>query len=163
MKAATRGVRASARTDSRSMACEKLPPASPSTLPRICCCAGQESKKLESQMGLTKSAAVPSAADRTGDFSQSPRKPNDPTPGMPSPGGIIPADRISRNGKALIARFPLPDAGQRTIATLTPTQNRDIREDILRFDGALTAASSLSTRYLRDTVDQIEPYGSFGG
>ena len=57
----------------------------------------------------------------------------------------------------------MPDAAQRAIATLTPTQNRDIREDILRFDATLTNASALSARYLRDNVNQVEPYGSFGG
>ncbi|HEX9606704.1 MAG TPA: TonB-dependent receptor, partial [Gemmatimonadaceae bacterium] len=125
--------------------------------------AGQEYKKLDSQVGLTKIAAVPSVAERNGDFSQSPRQPIDPTTGKPFPGGIIPVERMSRNGVALVAKFPLPEAGQRAFSTLTPTQTRNIREDILRFDTALTSASSLSARYLRDTVNQLEPYGDFGG
>ena len=106
--------------------------------------AGQEYKKLDSQVGLTKITAVPSALERNGDFSQSPRQPIDPLTGKPFPGGIIPGDRLSRNGVALIAKFPLPDASQRAIATLTPTQNRDIREDILKFDSTLTNTSALS-------------------
>ncbi|HYS55956.1 MAG TPA: TonB-dependent receptor, partial [Thermoanaerobaculia bacterium] len=125
--------------------------------------AGQEYKKLDSQVGLTKIAAVPSALERVGDFSQSPRQPIDPTTGKPFQGGIIPTERLSRNGVALIAKFPLPDAAQRAFSTLTPTQNRNIREDILRLDSTLTNAASLSARYLRDTVNQVEPYGSFGG
>ena len=125
--------------------------------------AGQEYKKLDSQVGLTKVAAVPSVAERNGDFSHSSRQPIDPATGKPFPGGIIPTERLSPNGVALIAKFPLPDAAQRASATLTPTQNRNIREDILRLDSTLTNAATLSARYLRDTVDQIEPYGSFGG
>src|SRR5207253_5770578 len=125
--------------------------------------AGQEYKKLDSQVGLTKITAVPSVAERSGDFSKSPRQPIDPLTGKAFPGGIIPADRLSHNGVLLIAKFPLPDAAQRAIATLTPSQNRDIREDILRFDATLTNASALSARYLRDNVNQIEPYGDFGG
>ena len=125
--------------------------------------AGQEYKKLDSQVGLTKIVAVPSVAERNGDFSQSPRQPIDPTTGKPFPGGIITADKLSLNGKALIAKFPLPDADKRATATLSPTLNRDIREDILRFDATPTNATALSARYLRDTVNQLEPYGSFGG
>ena len=125
--------------------------------------AGQEYKKLDSQVGLTKITTVPSVAERSGDFSQSPRQPIDPTTGKPFPGGIIPADRLSKNGVALIAKFPLPDSGTRATAILTPTQNRDIREDILRFDATLTNTSALNARFLRDNVNQIEPYGDFGG
>ncbi|HEY3057232.1 MAG TPA: TonB-dependent receptor [Thermoanaerobaculia bacterium] len=125
--------------------------------------AGQEYKKLESQVGLTRVVAVPSLLERRGDFSQSPKQPIDPTTGKAFTGGIIPAERLSRNGVALIAGFPLPDAGERAIATISPTQDRDIREDILRFDVALPRSSTLSARYIRDTVDQVEPYGSFGG
>ena len=124
---------------------------------------GQEYKKLESQVGLTRVVAVPSLAERRGDFSQSARRPTDPRTGQPFPGGIIPEDRLSKNGLALVATFPLPDADQRATATISPIQDRDIREDIIRFDTALSRGSSLSVRFIRDTVDQIEPYGSFGG
>lgn len=124
---------------------------------------GQEYKKLESQVGLTRVVAVPSLLERNGDFSQSPKQPIDPLTGQPFPGGIIPASRRSQNGLSLISAFPLPDAGQRATATVSPIQDRDIREDIVRFDLALPRAASLSVRFIRDTVDQIEPYGSFGG
>ncbi len=106
---------------------------------------------------------MPSLLERSGNFSNSPKQPIDPLTGKPFPGGIIPPERLSHNGAALVAIFPLPDAALRAIGTLTPTQNRQIREDILRLDFALTNSSSLSTRYLRDNVDQLEPYGDFGG
>ncbi len=125
--------------------------------------AGQEYKHLNSQVGLTMIAAVPSLRERMGDFSQSPKQPIDPSTGKPFPGGIIPPELISKNGSALVALFPDPDANLRAIATLTPTQNREIREDIIRMDTALSPSSSLSGRYLRDNVQQLEPYGSFGG
>jgi hypothetical protein len=125
--------------------------------------AGQEYKKLNSQVGLTQIVSVPSLLERGGNFSNSAKQPIDPLTGKAFPGGIIPPERLSHNGGALVAIFPLPDAAQRAISTLTPTQIRDIREDILRLDLTLTSSSSLSTRYLRDGVNQLEPYGSFGG
>jgi hypothetical protein len=125
--------------------------------------AGQEYKKLNSQVGLTQVVSVPSLLERSGNFSNSPKQPIDPLTGKPFPGGIIPPERLSHNGAALVGKFPLPDALLRAISTLTPTQVRDIREDILRLDLTLTNSASLSTRYLRDGVDQLEPYGDFGG
>jgi hypothetical protein len=125
--------------------------------------AGQEYKRLDNQVGLTRIATVPSLLERRGDFSQSPRQPRDPLTGQPFPGGLIPAERLSRNGVNLVSRFPAPDAGARNQATLKPTQNRDITETILRFDVKTGSASNLSIRLIRDTVEQLEPYGSFGG
>ncbi len=91
------------------------------------------------------------------------RRPNDPLTGQPFPGGIIPATRLNANGVSLAGRFPTPDAGSRNTATQSPLQQRDIREDIVRFDVRTGKGSSLSLRYIRDTIAQIEPRGSFGG
>lgn len=123
----------------------------------------QEWKDLQSQVGLAKSTATPSLLERQGNFSQSPRQPIDPLTGQPFPGGIIPADRLSAAGLALAARFPAPDPAQRAIATLAPTQDREIHEDIVRIDLRPQPASTLTGRYIRDRVQQLEPYGSFGG
>lgn len=125
--------------------------------------AAQEWKQLESQVGLARTATTPSLLERQGNFSQSPRVPIDPLTGKPFPGGIIPANRLSPAGLALASRFPLPDATSRNIATLTPTQTRDIQENILRIDARPNPASTLTGRYIRDRVEQIEPFGSFGG
>jgi carboxypeptidase family protein/TonB-dependent receptor-like protein len=123
----------------------------------------QEWKRLDTQVGLTKSVTVPSALERRGDFSQSARRPTDPLTGQPFPGGVIPADRLSPAGVALAARFPEPDGGAGVRATLAPTQSRDISEDILRLDYRPRPAATATFRYIRDRVDQLEPYGSFGG
>lgn len=123
---------------------------------------GQEYKRLESQVGLGAEVTVPSLAERQGDFTQSARRPLDPRTGQPFPGGIIPGDRLSRNGALLVAKFPVPTTG-RNRALVAPTQERDIREDILRLDLKTGATSNLSLRFIRDTVDGLEPRGSFGG
>lgn len=124
---------------------------------------GQEYKRLDTQAGQTRiNVAVPSLLERRGDFSQSARIPTDPLTGQPFPGGIIPANRLSPTGLNLANRFPEPTSGVAT-ATLTPTQQRDIRQDIIKVDWLVGPASTLSVRLLRDRVEQFEPYGSFGG
>lgn len=124
---------------------------------------GQEWKNLDSQVGQTRENTTPSLLERQGDFSQSPRIPTDPRTGQPFPGGLIPRDRMSANGLALANRFPLPDAGSRNIVTMTPSQVRDIHEDIVRIDYRPRPADNVTFRYIRDRVAQSEPYGSFGG
>lgn len=46
---------------------------------------------------------------------------------------------------------------------MTPSQVRDIHEDILRLDFRPRPADNVTLRYIRDRVEQIEPDGSFGG
>jgi hypothetical protein len=64
---------------------------------------------------------VPTAAERTGDFSQSFAANGslivvrDPVTGQPFPNNRIPLDRIDANGRALLSIFPLPNATDRTI------------------------------------------------
>src|SRR5262249_51115107 len=110
--------------------------------------SGEEYKKLDRQVGFTKVVTVPSLLGRRGDLSQSLRQPIDPATGKPFPGGIIPPEKLSQNGVLLVSKFPLPDANQRTTATLTPTQNRKIREDILKLDATPAGTISLTARYL---------------
>ncbi|MBI1791806.1 MAG: TonB-dependent receptor [Acidobacteria bacterium] len=69
----------------------------------------------------TGTGTVPSLAMRNGDLSEllnaaNPffrrvRTVNDPTTGRPFPGNIIPADRISPNGRALLRSYPQPVPG----------------------------------------------------
>ena len=118
---------------------------------------GQEYKRLENQVGLTRVVTVPTLLERQGNCSLSPRQPRDPLTGQPFPGGIIPANRLSSSGVSLVSRFPLPTAGTANQATLAPTQDRDITQTILRFDVRTGATSNLSIRAIRDTLAQIEP------
>jgi len=123
----------------------------------------QELKSLDSQVGLASTATTPSLLERQGNFSQSPRVPTDPLTGQPFAGGVIPMSRLSPAGIALVSRFPLPDVDTRNTARLTPTQSRDIHENILRIDFRPRPSTTATARYIRDRVEQIEPYGSFGG
>jgi hypothetical protein len=56
----------------------------------------------------TQSALVPTAAQRSGDFSG--RTIVDPLTGLPFAGGVIPRDRIAPQAAALLAYYPMPNA-----------------------------------------------------
>jgi hypothetical protein len=106
----------------------------------------------------TGSAVVPSAAMRTGDFSEllNPANPffrravpvRDPlAAGTPFAGNVIPANRLSRNGTGLLRAFPLPVPGfQQGSANWIDSQAnpRDIRKDTVRIDYLLTSQHRLS-------------------
>lgn len=65
---------------------------------------------------------MPSALERTGDFSQTVDVNNrlitvkDPLTGQPFPGNIVPANRIDPNGQALLKFLPLPNFSNRQIS-----------------------------------------------
>jgi hypothetical protein len=66
--------------------------------------------------GTLQRRTFPTALERNGDFSQSfgvngaLLVVRDPLTGQPFPGNVIPANRIDRNGQALLNLFPLPNA-----------------------------------------------------
>ncbi len=60
----------------------------------------------------TQSARMPSSAERTGDFSQSPALVIDPLSGLPFPGNVVPQSRISPQAAALLRLYPLPNFAQ---------------------------------------------------
>src|SRR5207245_1852672 len=78
----------------------------------------------------TKTSIVPTPLERAGNFSQSRTVPTDPLSGLPFPGNIIPANRISNLGQALQKIYPDPNyagPGGNYIATRDqPTDNGDI-------------------------------------
>jgi hypothetical protein len=85
---------------------------------------------------------VPDATLRGGDFSAA-GQPTiyDPTTGLPFPGNVIPAQRISPQATALLAYMPLPNL---------PTTNR---QNYQRLTTATTNTTTVGARYMR----------SFGG
>jgi hypothetical protein len=58
----------------------------------------------------TQSAVMPGAAERAGDFANSPVAVRDPATGLPFLGGVVPEGRISPSARALLAYYPLPNA-----------------------------------------------------
>ena len=92
-------------------------------------------------------AIVPTLAMRNGDFSEllvpgngfvtGTRVIRDPRTGLPFAGNIIPRDRISPNGLALLNSYPLPTPGFRQGANNwigTPSTFDDTRKDSIKID-----------------------------
>jgi hypothetical protein len=107
----------------------------------------------------TFARTVPTAAMRNGDFSEllSPANPffgrvfdiRDPLTGQPFPGNVIPTDRLSPNGVALLNTYPLPTPGFQRGANNwigTSPNPRDTRKDTLRLDFMPNSNNTISLR-----------------
>jgi hypothetical protein len=107
-----------------------------------------------------QTATVPSAAMRRGDFSEllNPSNPyfnrvrtiNDPLTGAPFPGNVIPADRLSPQGRALLNAYPLPIAGFRQGANNwigNPSVFNNQRKDSIKIDWVPTSNHRLAVRH----------------
>jgi outer membrane receptor protein involved in Fe transport len=122
----------------------------------------------------TGSAIVPSAAMRTGNFSEllNPANPffrraitvRDPLNNTPFPNNIIPTNRLSANGMGLLRAFPLPVAGfQQGASNWIDSQPnpRNIRKDTVRLDYML-GSSRLSFTGTNFYFAEDDPFrGSF--
>src|SRR3954467_4450078 len=104
----------------------------------------------------TNLATVPTAAMRHGDFSElltansffsSPQIIRDPQTGQPFPGNIIPTNRLSANGVALLSVYPLPTPGFHSgtnNAIINSPNPQDQRKDNIRFDYRLNDRNTLT-------------------
>ena len=122
----------------------------------------------------TNTVTVPTEAMRNGDFSQllgtnpfysSPQVIRDPLTGLPFPGNIIPANRLSPNGIAMMKLYPLPTPGFQS-GSNNLIQNSDNpvnqRKDNLRLDYRLGTNHSFTFRYSKQNYTAIDAYrGSF--
>lgn len=123
----------------------------------------------------TGSAIVPSAAMRTGNFSELLNATNpffrrtvavrDPLNNTPFPGNVIPTNRLSTNGAGLLRAYPLPTAGfQQGAANWIDSQPnpRDIRKDTVRVDYLLNSQHRLSFAGTNFYFAEDDPFrGSF--
>jgi hypothetical protein len=122
----------------------------------------------------TNTATVPTEAMRRGDFSEllssnpfysGTRTIRDPLTGLPFPGNVIPADRLSPNGVGLLNLYPLPTPGFRQgTANLIQTSDdvEDQRKDNIRFDFRLNNSNQFNYRFARSNWVAIDPFrGTF--
>jgi carboxypeptidase family protein len=128
---------------------------------------GTEYKRLDRVDGPFR-RTLPTTAELRGDFSAR-AVVNDPLTGQPFPGNLIPASRITADGKAIANAYTAMIA-RATVYTDTPTANNATyqldfpyksREDILRLDYRATKSQSVYLRYLHDMYDLVEPRGTF--
>ena len=104
---------------------------------------------------------VPSVKMRSGDFSELLNPQNgfftgariirDPNTGEAFPNNVIPQDRLSPNGMAMLNMYPLPNTssvGQRN-ASITSPNPQDQRKDNIRFDYRANASNNINYRFSR--------------
>lgn len=118
---------------------------------------------------------VPTEAMRRGDFSELLNPANgffagaqiirDPLTGAPFPGNIIPDNRLSPNGIALMNLYPLPTAGFRqgtANATQTSDNPQEQRKDNLRLDYRINTNHQVTGRYSGQVWKGIDAFrGAF--
>ncbi|HET7617235.1 MAG TPA: carboxypeptidase regulatory-like domain-containing protein [Vicinamibacterales bacterium] len=117
--------------------------------------------------GTTRHAFVPTAAERSGDFSGprlegcTPAIPIDPLTGSPFPGNQIPADRLSAAGQAYLNLYPLPNttpvAGSCDNWVTSLTTPLYWRQENIRVDYTITNSSRLMVRYTQDSWTNKSP------
>ena len=131
---------------------------------------GVEWKSLDRQESPQRQT-LPTLAELSGDFSARTTVVRDPLTGQQFPGNIIPATRITADGRAIANVY------QRMIDlaaqyTNTPTANNttfqldfpfDWRQDLARIDYRRSSSQTIYMRYLHDMYDLIEPRGTFIG
>ena len=122
----------------------------------------------------TNLATVPTAKMRAGDFSEllaantffsSPQIIRDPQTGQPFPGNIIPANRLSANGLALLSVYPLPTPGFQSgtnNAIINSPNPQDQRKDNIRFDYRFNANNTFTYRYGKYSWTAVDAFrGTF--
>jgi Carboxypeptidase regulatory-like domain len=123
----------------------------------------------------TNTATVPTALMRTGDFSELLNPSNgfysgakiirDPQTGQPFAGNIIPSDRLSPNGIAIMNLYPLPTSGFRsgTANAIVNSENpQDQRKDNIRIDYRINDKNQVTYRYSKYTWTAVDAFrGTF--
>jgi hypothetical protein len=122
----------------------------------------------------TNTVTVPTAAMRAGDFSQllgsnpfysTPQIIRDPLTGLPFPNNVIPTDRLSKNGIALMNLYPLPTPGYQSGSNnliLSSDNPQDQRKDNIRFDFRPGKAHQIVARYSNFSWKAVDAFrGSF--
>jgi hypothetical protein len=123
---------------------------------------------------------VPTALERTGDFSKSvdnngnPFTIKDPTTGNPFPGNVIPTDRLYAPGVALLKMLPAPNVSNScNVAPGTAgcikgydyqsqiSDQYPRREDLIRIDYNLTSRMRLFGHFINNNNTYSSYYGSF--
>ena len=122
----------------------------------------------------TNTATVPTEAMRRGDFSEllgsnpfysDSQIVRDPLTGQPFPNNVIPANRLSHNGVALMNLYPTPTPGflQGDDNVIIESDNpQDQRKDSIRFDYRVNNANQINYRFQRSNWVAIDAFrGTF--
>ena len=125
-------------------------------------------KQLRPQ--AARQLTVPTALERTGDFSQSIDQTNtkisilDPTTGLAFPNGVIPAGRLYQPGIKLMNLLPSPNSAPAFKTYNFQSQVSDQyprREDLIRMDYNMTSNMRFFGHYIYNNNTYESQYGSF--
>lgn len=110
--------------------------------------------------GITRITNVPTALERAGNFTQSFfGVPIDPFTGMPFPGGIIPDARINAVGRAIAARYPLPNRNNPLQNFVSSPTQRDRNDSFdARLDHRFNQSTEVTFRYSFGDRNLFEPF-----
>jgi hypothetical protein len=107
-------------------------------------------------------ATVPSAAQRSGNFSSYKGVLKDPLGGI-FPGNIIPAARLNQSSvKFLEALVPLPNLANNLLSTASQQKTEDYQA-VVKIDHRISNANSITGRLLRNKNDFQEATGNLPG
>ncbi len=132
--------------------------------------AGVEWKQID-RFSTPSLRTLPDSKMRAGNFSELTTQIKDPVTGLPFPGNIIPADRITADGRAF-ANFYERMAGIASSYEDVAKANNALfqqenpfrwRQEMLRLDYNINNAHRLTTRLLFDHYVLTDPYGTFIG
>lgn len=116
----------------------------------------------ESTNNFLNNVVLPSAAQRSGDFSALPsaKWPIDPLTKQAFPNGIIPASRLDPVAQRLLSTLiPLPNNADGTYSTSAPAPVND-DQGMLKIDHQLTAMNRLSGTLFIDRSTTLQPFAS---
>jgi hypothetical protein len=110
--------------------------------------------------GITRVTNVPTAAERTGDFSQSLfARPVDPLSRQPLPGGRIPSFFVHPVGAAIAALYPLPNRDTPFANFVSsPTLRDDVDQFDVKFEHIASASVRAAGRYSFSDRRLLEPF-----
>ena len=129
---------------------------------------GEEWKKIRRQTTPTF-RTLPTSAMETGDFSAISTQLKDPATGQNFPGNIIPAGRITADGRAVASVYAAMSQAAAAYRDLPISNNAlfqndnpfDFRQDVVRLDWQQSAKQRFTLRLLFDDYDLIDPGGTF--
>jgi hypothetical protein len=118
---------------------------------------------VRSRRGIPTSTVVPTAAERSGDFSALGKPILDPTTSAPFPGNIIPPQRISATAQTILKRFyPLPNVTGAPLRSpnfsFAPIQLLDGNQFVVKADHNVGSAHRFDVRYLFEDDDLTDPF-----
>ena len=130
--------------------------------------AGQEWKLIRRSATPTL-RTLPTSAMRAGNFSGITTVIRDPNNGQPFQGNVIPADRITADGRAIANLYAQMAALASSYDDRPITNNAlfggdnpfDFRQDLVRADWQPSQNHRFTLRIIHDTYDLVDPYGTF--